>query len=73
MLRYEAQLLSKLKEKTNIAHDNDHSQHLSFPFIEPKPYLKKYISYVKDILHRTVNRAQYVGVWKNPLVKLLVL
>lgn len=68
MLQSEAQLLSKLKGKKNIAHHNVHSHKNSIsliPFHITQAMSKKIHQFVKDILHRTVNRAQSIGIRKN--------
>lgn len=65
MLQSDAQLFSK--QKQNIAHQNVHSHKNSLiPFHITQAMFKK-IQFVKDILHKTVNRAQSVGLEKNPV------
>lgn len=67
MLQSEAQLLSKLKGKKNIAHHvHSHKNSISLiPFHITQAMSKKIHQFVKDILHRTVNRAQSTGIRKN--------
>lgn len=71
MLQFEAQLLSKKKKgKENIAHRNVHSHKNCIsliPFHITQAISKKIHQFVKDILHRTVNRARFIGIRKNLL------
>lgn len=74
MLQFQAQLLSKTKGKENIAHRNVHSHKNCIsliPFHITQAISKKIHQFVKDILHRTVNRAQSIGARKNLFLSLV--
>lgn len=67
MLQFEAHFFIQIKRKENIAHHvHSHKNCISFiPFHITQAISKKIHQYVKDILHRTVNRAQSTGIRKN--------
>lgn len=71
MLQFEAQLLSKKKEKKKkilltVMFTPIKTVYL-IPFHITQAISKKIHQFVKDILHRTVNRAQSIGIRKNLL------
>lgn len=67
MLQFEAQFVIQMKRKENIAHHvHSHKNCISLiPFHITQAISKKIHQFVKDILHRTVNRAQSIGTRKN--------